>query len=365
MTTIKLLSPGTLGAIKLPNRMIMAPLTRCRAGLGYVPQPINALYYVQRATAGLIITEATQVSRNGIGYPNTPGIYTQGQIAGWKLVTEAVHDRGGRIFLQLWHAGRVAHPSLLPAGEIPIAPSSIKANCMGDTASGKQPHIIPRALERWEIPEIIEMFRQGAKNALIAGFDGVEIHSANGYLLDQFLQDNSNQRQDDYGGSLENRARLLLQVTAAVVEVWGQGRVGVRLSASSKFNDMNDSNPSATFSYVAQALNQFGLGYLHIIEPRIQGNVTITDDGKGLGARFFRSIFQGSIVTAGGYNRETGEAVLQEDTADFVAYGRLFLANPDLPKRFALDASLNRHNRSTFYSSGEKGYTDYPTLETI
>jgi N-ethylmaleimide reductase len=363
MTNLKLLSPGTLGALELPNRMILAPLTRCRAGAGYVPQPINATYYGQRACAGLIISEATQVALNGIGYPNTPGIYNWAQVLGWKQVTKAVHTQGGRIFLQLWHAGRVAHPSLLPDGEIPVAPSAIRANCIADTEYGQQPHVTPKALTLSEIPGIIEAFRQGAKNALSAGFDGVEIHSANGYLLDQFLQDNSNQRTDEYGGSVANRVRLLLEVTQAVVEVWGEGRVGVRLSPSSAFNDMHDSNPTATFSYVASRLNEFGLAYLHVIEPRIQGNVTIADDGTGLGARFFRSIFNGSIITAGGYNRESGETVVQSNDADFVAYGRLFLANPDLPKRFVLNAPLNRYDRNTFYSSGAQGYIDYPTLE--
>lgn len=359
MTALKLLSPATLGCLELPNRMILAPLTRCRAGAGYIPQPINAMYYSQRATAGLIISEATQVAVNGIGYPNTPGIYNSAQVDGWKLVTDAVHHQGGRIFLQLWHAGRVAHPSLLREGEIPVAPSAILASCLADTAEGQQPHVMPRGLTLAEIPTIIEQFRQGAKNAIAAGFDGVEIHGANGYLIDQFLQDNSNQRSDEYGGSVANRSRLLLEVIRAVVEVWGAGRVGVRLSPGSAFNDMHDSNPTETFGYVANALNQFDLAYLHSIEPRIQGNITISDDGKGLGARFFRSIFHGSIVTAGGYTRETGEAILQEDSADFVAYGRLFLANPDLPKRFALNAELNRYDRNTFYSSGGEGYTDY------
>ncbi|MBW4564933.1 MAG: alkene reductase [Mojavia pulchra JT2-VF2] len=362
MPDLKLLSPATLGTLELPNRMIMAPLTRCRAGNGYVPQPINATYYAQRASAGLIISEATQVAPNGIGYPNTPGIYTSEQVEGWKQVTNAVHAQGGRIFLQLWHAGRVAHPSLLPPNEILIAPSAIPANCMADTALGQQPHVTPRALALEEIPPIVSQFQQGARNALAAGFDGVEIHSANGYLLDQFLQDNSNQRSDEYGGSVENRTRLLLEVVQAVVEVWGQTKVGVRLSPSSSFNDMRDSNPTATFSYVADVLNQFGLAYLHVIEPRIQGNVTIADEGKGLDTKFFRSIFQGSMIAAGGYTRETGEAILQDNGVDFVAFGRLFLANPDLPKRFALNAPLNRHDRSTFYSSGERGYTDYPAI---
>ncbi|HAX76889.1 MAG TPA: alkene reductase [Cyanobacteria bacterium UBA11372] len=365
MNKLKLLSPAILGDLELPNRTIMAPLTRCRAGDGYIPQPMNAVYYAQRSSAGLIISEATQVARNGIGYPNTPGIYTPEQIEGWKQVTDAVHDRDGRIFIQLWHAGRVAHPSLLPADEVPIAPSAIAANCLADTAEGQQPHVTPRALALAEIPGIVEQFWQGAKNAIAAGFDGVEIHSANGYLLDQFLQDNSNQRLDSYGGSIQNRARLLLEVMQAVVEVWGQGKVGVRLSPSSYFNDMKDSNPTATFSYVADALNQFGLAYLHVIEPRIQGNVTIADDGLGLGVSFFRKLFKGAIIAAGGYSRETGEAVLQKNHADFVAYGRLFLANPDLPKRFALNAPLNRYDRATFYSSGERGYTDYPSLDLI
>ncbi len=363
--TLKLLSPATLGTLKLPNRMILAPLTRCRAGAGYVPQPINATYYAQRASAGLIISEATQVSINGIGYPNTPGIYNQTQVEGWKQVIDAVHKEGGRIFLQLWHAGRVAHPSLLPSGEMPVAPSAIAANCMADTTDGQQPHVTPKALTLAEISGIVEAFQKGAKNALDAGFDGVEIHGANGYLLDQFLQDNSNHRTDEYGGEIANRARSLLEVTQAVIEVWGKEKVGVRLSPSSTFNDMHDSNKTATFSYVGDALNKFNLAYLHIVEPRIQGNVTITDDGTGLGARFFRSIFQGSIITAGGYDRESGEAVLQNNDADFVAYGRLFLANPDLPLRFALSKPLNRYDRNTFYSSGAQGYIDYPTLEKI
>lgn len=363
MSELKLLSPATLGNLELPNRMIMAPLTRCRAGDGYVPQPMNAIYYAQRASAGLIISEATQVARNGIGYPNTPGIYTSEQVEGWKQVTDAVHTQGGRIFLQLWHAGRVAHPSLLPEGEIAIAPSAIAADCLADTAQGQQPHVIPKAVNLDEISDIVAQFQQGAKNAIAAGFDGVEIHSANGYLLDQFLQDNSNQRSDEYGGSIENRTRLLLEVVQAVIEVWGKEKVGVRISPSSTFNDMKDSNPTKTFTYVADALNHFKLAYLHVVEPRIQGNVTITEDSQGLGAKFFRSIFQGKIITAGGYSCETGEAILQENHADFVAYGRLFLANPDLPKRFALKATLNRYDRTTFYSNGEQGYIDYPSLE--
>lgn len=360
--TLKLLSPATLGDLELTNRMILAPLTRCRAGDRYVPQPMNVTYYAQRASAGLIISEATQVSRNGLGYANTPGIYSQEQIQGWKQITKAVHDKGGKIFLQLWHAGRVAHPDLLEEGDILIAPSSIAADYLADLPNGQFPHVIPRELKLEEIPLIIEQFRQGAKNAKEAGFDGVEIHAGNGYLPDQFLQDNSNHRTDEYGGSVENRARFLLEITQAAIDVWGKERVGVRLSPSSTFNDMHDSNPAATFNYVAQELDRLGIGYLHVVEPRIKGNVTVEDDGKGLGAKFFRPLFGGAIITAGGYTRDTGEEALQNNTADFVAYGRLFVANPDLPKRFALNAELNKYNRNTFYTSGEEGYIDYPSL---
>ncbi|MEM7757803.1 MAG: alkene reductase [Cyanobacteria bacterium P01_A01_bin.40] len=341
--TPKLLSPATLNDLELNNRMIMAPLTRCRAGDRFVPQPMNVIYYEQRADAGLIISEATQIARNGLGYANTPGIYTQEQIEGWKPITKAVHDRGGKIFLQLWHAGRVAHPDLLEPGELPVAPSAIAADDLADLPNGRFPHVIPRELTLEEIPRIIEQFRQGAKNAKEAGFDGVELHAANGYLPEQFLQDNSNYRTDKYGGTLENRARFMLEVTQSLIDVWGKERVGVRLAPSSTFNDMHDSNLTATFTYIARELDSLGVGYLHIVEPRIKGNVTIEDDGTGLGAKFFRSLFNGAIITAGGYTQETGEEVLENKDADFVTYGRLFVANPDLPKRFALGAELNQY----------------------
>ncbi|MEM8720410.1 MAG: alkene reductase [Cyanobacteria bacterium P01_G01_bin.39] len=362
---LKLLSPATLNDLELNNRMIMAPLTRCRAGAGFVPQPMNTIYYAQRASAGLIISEATQVARNGLGYANTPGIYNHEQIEGWKQITKAVHDRNGKIFLQLWHAGRVAHPDLLEEGELPVAPSAIAANYLADLPHGQFPHVTPRELKLEEIPLIIEQFRQGAKNAKEAGFDGVELHGANGYLPEQFLQDNSNHRTDEYGGSLENRARFMLEVTQALIDVWGKDRVGVRLAPSSTFNDMHDSNLIATFTYVAQELDRLGIAYLHIVEPRIKGNATIEDDGTGLGAKFFRRLFKGAIITAGGYTRETGEEVIANNDADFVTYGRLFVANPDLPKRFALDAELNKYDRSTFYTSGKAGYIDYPSLDAV
>lgn len=359
---IHLLSPVNLGRYELPNRIVMAPLTRNRAGAGNVPTPLNAEYYAQRASAGLIITEASQVSPQGMGNPQTPGIYSKEQVEGWRLVTDAVHERGGRIFLQLWHVGRISHPSLQPDGALPVAPSAIAPEGNAATYEGEQPFVTPRALETQEIPGIIEQYRQGAQNALAAGFDGVEIHSANGYLLDQFLHDGSNQRTDRYGGSIENRARLLIEVTQSVTSVWGADRVGVRLSPSSTYNSMYDSNPEALFSYVANALDRFGLAYLHIIEPRVDGNVML-GHASGFPASYFRPIFQGTIITAGGYDRDSGNAVLAAKDADLVAYGRLFIANPDLPKRFALNAPLNTPDRSTFYGGNERGYTDYPALE--
>jgi N-ethylmaleimide reductase len=359
---IHLLSPVKLGRYELPNRIVMAPLTRNRAGAGNVPTPVNAEYYAQRASAGLIITEASQVSPQGMGNPQTPGIYSKEQVEGWRLVTDAVHERGGRIFLQLWHVGRISHPSLQPDGALPVAPSAIAPEGNAATYEGEQPFVSPRALETEEISGIIEQYHQGAENALAAGFDGVEIHSANGYLLDQFLHNGSNQRTDQYGGSIENRARLLMEVTEAVTSVWGADRVGVRLSPSSTFNSMYDSNPEALFSYVANALDLFGLAYLHIVEPRADGNVTL-GRASGFPASYFRPIFHGTIITAGGYDRESGNAVLAAGDADLTAYGRLYIANPDLPKRFALNAPLNTPDRSTFYGGNERGYTDYPAFE--
>lgn len=362
-TNINLLSPVQLGAYKLPNRIVMAPLTRNRAGAGNVPRPMNAKYYAQRASAGLIVTEATQVSPQGLGYPSTPGIHSPEQVAGWRLVTDAVHERGGRIFLQLWHVGRISHPSLQPDGALPVAPSAIAAEGMAATYEGEKPFVTPRALETAEIPGIVEQYRRGAENALAAGFDGVEIHSANGYLLDQFLHDGSNQRTDQYGGSIENRTRLVLEVTEAVVGVWGADRVGIRLSPSGTFGSMHDSNLEALFSYLASALNRFGLAYLHLVEPRIAGNVTVDNVNSGLSVGYFRPIFQGTLMTAGGYDLEQGNAVLASGDADLVAFGRLFISNPDLPLRFAVNAQLNEWDRSTFYGGDERGYTDYPALE--
>ena len=359
---LDLLSPVQLGPYTLPNRIVMAPLTRNRAGKANVPTAINATYYAQRASAGLIVSEASQVSPQGVGYPLTPGIHSSEQIEGWRLVTDAVHAKGGRIFLQLWHVGRISHPSLQPNGELPVAPSAIAPQGEASTYTGPQPFVTPRALELSEIPGIIEQYRQGAANALAAGFDGVEIHGANGYLLDQFLEDGSNHRTDEYGGSLENRARLLLEVTEAVASVWGGDRVGVRLSPSGTFNDMHDSNPKATFSYAADALNRFNLAYLHLVEPRSDEEPNGAQALSELTAGYFRSIFRGTLISAGGYDRESGNAAIASGDTDLIAYGRLYIANPDLPERFAINAPLNRPDRSTFYGGDEQGYTDYPFL---
>lgn len=356
-----LFSPVKLGRYDLPNRVVMAPLTRNRAAAGNVPQELNVKYYTQRASAGLIVTEATQISPQGVGYPATPGIHSTEQVEGWKQITEAVHQKGGHIFLQLWHVGRISHPSLQPNGELPVAPSAIAPEGMASTYTGEQPYVTPRALETDEIPGIIEQYRQAAENALAAGFDGVEIHGANGYLLDQFLQDGSNQRTDQYGGSIENRARLLLEVTEAVVGVWGADRVGIRLSPNGTFNSMHDSNSAALFDYVVGALDRFGLAYLHLVEPR-WASATPEADIAALKTSHFREIYHGTIITAGGYDRELGSAVVASGKADLVAYGRLFISNPDLPERFAQDAPLNPYDRSTFYGGDERGYTDYPSL---
>jgi N-ethylmaleimide reductase len=339
----------------------MAPLTRNRTVTDNVPNALMALHFEQRVSAGLIISEATQISPQGLGYPNTPGIHSAEQVAGWRLITEAVHAKGGKIFLQLWHVGRISHPDLQPNGELPVAPSAIAPEGEVATFTGMKPYVTPRALELAEIPQIVEQYRLGAKNALEAGFDGVEIHGANGYLLDQFLQDSTNKRTDSYGGSVENRARLLLEVTAAVVDVWGSDRVGVRLSPSGTFGSVYDSNRAVTFGYAVKELNRFDLAYLHLVAPRVEGFGS-AEDQPDLGADFFRPIFNGTIVTAGGYTFETGNQAIASGNADLVAFGRLYIANPDLVERFAANAPLNTPDRHTFYGGDEKGYTDYPTM---
>ena len=358
---INLFSPVKLGPYELPNRMVMAPMTRLRAGEGGLPRPLNATYYAQRVSAGLIVTECTMVSTQSLGYMNCPGIYSPEQVAGWQLVTDAVHEHGGRIFLQLWHCGRISHPSLQEGGVLPVAPSAIAAVGELHTPEGKRTLETPRALETHEIPGIVEQFRKGAENALAAGFDGVELHGAFGYLIDQFLQDGSNQRTDEYGGSIENRAHFLLEVTEAVASVWGADRVGIKLSPSNTFYGMYDSNPESTFGYVIDALNRFGLAYLHMMEPN-EIDLAARNVINPTTARF-RPIFKGTLITNGGYDREKGNAILEQGGADLVSFGKLFLANPDLPKRFELNAALNTPNPKTFYGGGETGYTDYPTLD--
>jgi N-ethylmaleimide reductase len=359
-----LLSPVRVGDLELSNRVVLAPLTRMRSTPpGDVPNPLNATYYGQRASkGGLLITEATQISLLGKGYPGAPGIHSEEQVEGWKLATKAVHAKGGFIFLQLWHVGRMSHSSLHPEAGLPISASAIapQDGSKAMTAAFQQvPFETPRALGIDEISALVGEYRRGAENAKAAGFDGVEIHSANGYLLDQFLEDKSNKRTDRYGGSIENRARLLLEVADAVAGVWGKGRVGVRLSPFGKFLDMGDSDPIALFNYVLGQLSNRGVAYAHVIEPRA---------GEGAGpdaprtAELFRKAFTGVLISAGGYTAESADQSIAEGLADAVAFGRLFLANPDLPKRFELQSPLNAYDRTTFYGGAEKGYTDYPAL---
>lgn len=354
-----LFSPVTLGSIALKNRIVMAPLTRNRAGEGGVPHALNATYYEQRASAGLIVTEATPISAMAHGYPALPGIYTDAQIAGWKLVTDAVHAKGGKIVIQLWHVGRISHPSLLPNGVFPVAPSAIKPAGKAFTYQGLVDFVEPRALDVSELPAIVQDYVHATKCAIAAGFDGVEIHAANGYLLDQFLRDGSNKRTDNYGGSFENRARLLMEVTQAVVDVIGADKVGLRLSPVNPFNDMKDSNPQALFNYVADALNPFNLSYLHAVEGGIHGG--------GIADPFdfvtFRKLFKGSYMANLSYDKARGNVAIASGHADCVAYGVPYIANPDLVERFKVDAPLNAADSKTFYGGAEQGYIDYPFLK--
>lgn len=357
---VHVFSPLQLGAITTPNRIFMAPLTRCRAEPLNVPSDLIAQYYQQRASAGLIITEATSVSPRGFGYPNTPGIFTDAHIAGWRKTTEAVHHAGGRIFLQLWHVGRISHPSYQPNSELPVAPSAIRPRGKVFTGTAMEEYVTPRALDLSEIPAIISEYVHGARCAHEAGFDGVEIHNANGYLLDQFLRDGTNQRGDRYGGSIANRARLTLEVTEAVAEVWGPDRVGIRFSPGGVFNDMRDSDPLATFGHVLRELDHLGLAYAHVTQVTAQD---IAHGAQaGIGPRELRSAYRGNIVSAGGFTQETGNQAISEGWADAIAYGVPFLSNPDLPERFRRNAPLNAPDEATFYASGPAGYTDYPFL---
>jgi N-ethylmaleimide reductase len=359
MTNIDIFSPLRLGPLQLPNRVVMAPMTRNRAGRGNAPGPLNATYYAQRASAGLIISEATQISPQGLGYPGTPGIHSSEQVAGWKGVTDAVHAAGGRMFLQLWHVGRISHPSLQPHGALPVAPSAIAPTGQAMTADGMKPFVTPRALETSEIAGIVEDYRHGARNARAAEFDGVELHGANGYLIDQFLRDGANRRTDRYGGDALNRARFLIEITEAVVGEWGAERVGVRLSPTNPFNDMRDSNPAATFATAVSELNRFGLAYLHVVEPAAGDPVPA---GKVPDIRFFRKIWHSALIGNKGYDLARANTVIRDGCADLVSFAVLFLANPDLPIRFRRGGPFNPPDRKTFYGGAAAGYTDYPPI---
>ena len=362
----KLLSPLSVGPYLLRNRVIMAPLTRTRAGERNVPREMNVEYYRQRSTAGLIISEATPVSPFGHGYRGTPGIHTEEQRDGWRPITSAVHQQGGLIFQQLWHVGRLSHQDLQPGGVLPVAPSAIGSSGDALTVDGPKSRPVPRALEAKEIPAIVEEFRKGAQFALEAGFDGVEVHGANGYLPDQFLNTSSNQRTDEWGSSLENRARFLLAITDAVISVWGADRVGVRLSPTNQHGDIEDNNRWETYSYAVEQLNKRGPAYLHLVSPRVSGNLDVKPE-LDLGPNRFRPLITGDtrLIAAGGYKPADAEELLRRGEADAVAFGRLFLSNPDLPRRIALGAAMNAYDRGTFYARGTEGYLDYPTLEQL
>lgn len=349
----KLFEPLQVGELHLPNRIIMAPLTRCRASAGRVPNALMAKYYAQRASVGLILSEATSVCPMGVGYPDSPGIWSDEQVAGWQQVTAAVHAAGGRIMMQLWHVGRISDPCYL-GGELPVAPSAIAAPGHVNLIRPQKAFVTPRALELTEIPAIVEAYRRGAENAKKAGFDGVEVHGANGYLLDQFLQDGTNKRSDSYGGSIENRARLLLEVTDAVISVWGAGRVGVHLSPRGDTHGMGDSDAPATFGYVARQLGQRGIAF--ICTREFLGADSISPQLK--------EQFGGVLIANERFSRNTADEVLEIGLADAVAFGKLMISNPDLVARFKEQAELNEWRAEQFYGGSEAGYTDYPMLET-
>lgn len=356
-----LFSPVHIGPYAVAHRVVMAPLTRLRAMESGIPGDLMVEHYAQRASqGGLIIAESTAVSIRGRSYLGAPGIYTDEQVAGWMNVVDAVHAKGGRIFLQMFHSGRQSHRDLQPGGDEPLAPSALSFDGMALTKSGWQPVSMPREMTLDEISVAIEEFRLGAARALAAGFDGVEIHGANGYLIDQFIQDGTNLRTDTYGGRVENRVRFLLDVTKAAISVFGADRVGVRLSPAGEFGGMADSNPMATFGYAAGQLNPLGVAYLHIIEPRIKGEVDIREGGAPVAAQHLRVIFNGTIIAAGGFDAESAAAAVRDGDADLVAFGRDFVANPDLPHRVQNGLPLNAYDRSTFYTSDHRGYNDYP-----
>lgn len=346
-----LFDPVTLGDLNLKNRIVMAPLTRCRADKGRVPNTLMADYYAQRSSAGLILTEATSVAPMGVGYPDTPGIWSDAQIEGWKGITDGVHRAGGLVFLQLWHVGRISDPLYLN-DNLPVAPSAIRPAGNVSLIRPKKAYVEPRALTLDEVKDLVETYRQAAKNAKAAGFDGVHVHGANGYLLDQFLQDKTNLRDDEYGGSLENRARLLLEVTDACIEVWGKGRVGVHLAPRMDAHDMGDSNRTDTFSYVATELGKRGIAFISTREHAAEDSLT----------PLLKQLFNGPVIANEQFDKVQANHWLAENKADAIAFGIPFIANPDLPKRLALDSELNAPRPELFYGQGPVGYTDYPEL---
>ncbi|WP_126453961.1 alkene reductase [Sulfuriflexus mobilis] len=357
MTTTDLFTPLQLGPSLLKNRMVMAPLTRNRATTELVPQAINVEYYKQRASAGLIITEASPISTQGVGYPLTPGIFTQAQTDGWKKVVDAVHEKGGHIFIQLWHVGRISHPSFHENDALPVAPSAIRPAGDAFTYTGLQPFVTPRALATEELAGIVEQYRKAAEYAKQAGFDGIEVHAANGYLLDEFLRDGTNQRTDEYGGSVENRCRLLMEVIDAVTSVWPANQVGVRISPENSFNDIRDSDPQTTFNEVAKRLSTVGLAYLHAVE----GDITTGE--RKVNYREIKDHFGGLYMANYAYDRERAQAAIKQGDVDMVAFGALYIANPDLVERFKVNAPLNAPDQNTFYGGDEHGYTDYPFMQ--
>ncbi len=355
---MNLFSELNIGKNTLKNRIIMAPMTRCRAVEDNCANDLMATYYAQRASAGLIITEASQISPLGVGYRYTPGIYNNVQIEGWKKVTTAVHEKGGLIYLQLWHVGRVSHSSFLD-GKLPVAPSAVKIDGEHYTPEGMQPFETPRALEVHEIKEIVKEYAHAATNAIEAGFDGVEIHGANGYLIDQFIRDGTNKRTDEYGGSIENRSRFLFEVVSAVCHAIGCEKTALRLSPSGTFNSMTDTNPHEDFKYICKKLNDYDLAYLHIIDALEED---IEHGANMVELQVLRNAYKGVLITNGEYDKERGNEAIENNLADGVAYGTLYISNPDLPKRFETDAPLATADPHTFYTQDEKGYTDYKTI---
>lgn len=357
MSDINLFSAATIGKLNLSNRMVMAPMTRNRAGEGDSPQDMNVKYYRQRASAGLIVTEGSPVSAEAIGYPATPGIYTNKQVAGWRKITEAVHNEGGHIYIQLWHCGRISHPDLLPDKQIPVAPSAIRPEGEAVTYEGMKPFVEPHVLTTNEIQNIVSQYKHAAQMAKQAGFDGLEIHAANGYLIDQFLRDATNHRNDEYGGNIENRMRFLNQIIDAILEVWESHSVGIRLSPENAFNDISDSNPQAHFNYFITQLNRRNLAYLHILEG------DMITQSRNLDYRVLRDAYNGIYIANNGYDKARAEAAISNGDCDLVAFGIPFLANPDLVHRFQNDLKLNEADQNTFYGGDETGYTDYPCAE--